>query len=714
MHTPLPRRERNLVLHLVWLAWVLALCGLSAHGAQAQAQTAPLTAPLTAASAATTAPGLIPLEDFFGRADMTNPLLSPSGRYLSYLRHTQTGHNVLVMLDLQDLQQSKALAGYSDADIFNVRWVGDDFLLYSLTDHAAAAAELDFAPGLFSVARAGGDPRQLIKLHNPFFVQGPTRLNDRRLSPNHVLLFVPQDDSHEVVIGRLSGVAGQLTGVLPLRLNLNTLQTRSVDSDAPANTTRWLFDAAGEPRVATVEADGRVRVHWRAPGSKEWQQILDADRLKAPWTPYAVDAAGFFYVVHADGPEGTLVLSKFDFAQGRPAATPTVEVPGFDFRGALVNERSSGRTLGVRALTDGEITTWIDPTLKALQDQIDQRLPGRVNRLSCRRCGRDDRVVLVESNSDRDPGSFFIWFGARQELLRLGRVLPAIDPGRMAHLDFKRIRARDGRDLPVWITLPARAPGAPPPPAVVLVHGGPMVRGGVWGWHALPQFLASRGYAVIEPEFRGSAGYGQAHLRAGWKQWGQAMQDDITDALRWAAAQGQVDGQRACIMGASYGGYAALMGLVRDPDLYRCGIAEMAVTDLMRLVEGSWWWRDDIGEEGRRYDLPAMVGDPKVPADADMLRAHSPVLLAARIKAPVLLVHGERDKRVPLVHARDMRKALQAAGNDPEWLTFDLEGHGWHKPENQLIHARRVEEFLRKHLPVTAGASTTQGVPMKR
>lgn len=647
------------------------------------------------------------MEAFFGLPDMASPQLSPSGRYMSFLRLGKSGRNVLAVLDLQDLQQSKTLTGFSDADIVNVRWVSDDFLVFSVTDFSAAAADLDFAPGLYSIARAGGTPRALVKLTNPFIVEG-TLGPDRRLSSNHRLLFVPQDGSREVVVGQLHRGAGDLTTVRPLRLNVETLQTRSIDSGAPDDVNHWLFDADGEPRVAVTEAGGRVRVHWRVPGTREWQQILDADRLRVPWRPVAVDAAHTLYVVHTHGPDRVSVLSRYDFDRGRPADVPTVEVPGFDFRGGLVSERGGGRTLGVRVLTDGEITTWTDPALKALQEQIDQRLPGRVNRLSCRRCARDDRVVVVESWSDRDPGSFFIWFGARQELQRLGRRLPAIDPARMAQQDFQRIKVRDGRSMPVWLTLPPRSPGSPPPPAVVLVHGGPMVRGVVWGWNALPQFLASRGYVVIEPEFRGSAGYGEAHLRAGWKQWGQAMQDDIADALRWAAAAGRVDGQRACIMGASYGGYAALMGLVRHPDLYRCGIAEMAVTDLVRFVQGSWWWRDDIADEGRRYDLPAMVGDPD--KDADMLRANSPVLQAARIKAPVLLVHGGADRRVPMVHARDMRKALQAAGNEPEWLVFDLEGHGWYKPENQVIHARRVEEFLAKHL----GPAAPQGVPMNR
>jgi dipeptidyl aminopeptidase/acylaminoacyl peptidase len=274
--------------------------------------------------------------------------------------------------------------------------------------------------------------------------------------------------------------------------------------------------------------------------------------------------------------------------------------------------------------------------------------------------------------------------------------MKGIDSRRMARLDFHRYAARDGRQIPLWITEPRRAEGSAPPPAVVLVHGGPWLRGGSWHWHALPQFLASRGYVVIEPEFRGSTGYGSEHFRAGWKQWGQAMQDDVTDAVRWAVAGKRIDGKRVCIAGGSYGGYATLMGLVRDPDLYRCGAAWAAVSEPMRMLEGSWWWADDTSDEARRYSLPVLLGDPKT--DAEMLKAISPLQQAARIKAPLLLVHGEADRRVPFVHAKEMREALRRNGQEPEWLTFPEEAHGWRKLENQRAFARRLESFLAQHL----------------
>ena len=373
-----------------------------------------------------------------------------------------------------------------------------------------------------------------------------------------------------------------------------------------------------------------------------------------------------------------------------------VSTPGFDFTGHLVTDET-GKTLGIRLVVDGETTFWFDAAMKALQERADGLFPGRVNRVDCRRCGAPDMVALVRSFSDQDPGRLYLFQAKPPEGEKNWRLIKAVredvKPEQMATLEMQRIKARDGLDLPVWITRHPDAKG--PLPAVVLVHGGPWARGVRWQWEADAQFLASRGYVVIEPEMRGSTGYGDAHFRAGFKQWGQAMQDDVADALRWAQAQG-IASDKACIAGASYGGYSTLMGLAKDPGLYRCGVAWVAVTDLDLYVSGSWHVNDDISAAGRKYRIPEMVGDPA--KDGAMLAANSPVKQAARIKAPVLLAFGDDDERVPLAHGKRMRAALRDAGNDPVWVSYAHEGHGFRNPENRLDFARRMEAFLAKHL----------------
>jgi dipeptidyl aminopeptidase/acylaminoacyl peptidase len=211
----------------------------------------------------------------------------------------------------------------------------------------------------------------------------------------------------------------------------------------------------------------------------------------------------------------------------------------------------------------------------------------------------------------------------------------------------------------------------------------------------LEQFLASRGYLVISPEFRGSTGYGDEHYRAGWKQWGQAMQNDVADALLWAQKQGLAS-DKACIAGASYGGYSTLMGLVRHPELYRCGVAWVAVTDPKLFLEGAWGVIDDIDDSSRRHMLPQLVGD--VDKDAEMLAANSPLLRAQDIKAPLMLAFGENDLRVPLAHGERLRQALIRVGRPPLWVTYPNEAHSWRQVDTNVDFARRMEKFLGQHL----------------
>jgi dipeptidyl aminopeptidase/acylaminoacyl peptidase len=269
----------------------------------------------------------------------------------------------------------------------------------------------------------------------------------------------------------------------------------------------------------------------------------------------------------------------------------------------------------------------------------------------------------------------------------------------MAGVDVVRIKARDGMEIPVWITRPQEVKPGHPAPAVVLVHGGPWVRQGHWRWDPMAQFLASRGYLVIEPEFRGSTGYGDKLYRAGYRQWGRAMQDDVSDALHWAQQQGLATNQ-ACIMGASYGGYSTLMGLINDPDLYRCGVAWVALADLDLYLKGSWRIDDDISDLSRRYRLPELVGDTG--KDAAMLAAVNPLLHADKLQKPLLLAYGGYDRRVPPVNGERLRDALIKAGNPPEYVVYEKEGHGFLEPANRIDFAKRVEAFLAKHL---AGSS---------
>ena len=618
--------------------------------------------------------------------------LSPSGRWLAMSTGLAGGRIGLVVFDLRQWRALDMAAHYNDADIEDFAWVNDDVLVYQLTDRERGGGDQRMASGLFSVRRDGTVPRTLVKLTRAYVSNEPS-IGRQPLEYNHELLLVP-GVGDEVIVGEIAWDAnGDFRHVAPKRLNAVTGSVVSLAAGMPDNVWRWIFDAGGEPRVAVSRHAGREIIYWRGAGATDWRKLAEYDTFKAPWRPRFVDHAGELLVTVPSGKDGTTELKRFDFATGKPEADAMVSTPGFDFSGELVTDGPGGKTLGVRVLTDAETTVWSDQRLAALQQQADHRLPGHVNRLDCRRCEQDDMTVLVRSWSDTDPGQVWVYFAKTQAWRKVGDMRPGIDPQRMGRTDFHRIRARDGLQIPVWVTHPAGA-GKAALPAVVLVHGGPWVRGWYWRWNADAQFLASRGYVVIEPEFRGSTGYGTTLFNAGIRQWGRAMQDDLADSLAWAVAQGWVDAKRVCIAGASYGGYATLMGLIRHPDLYRCGIAWAAVTDPRLMFK--WRRQSDQSAETRDFSYPRLIGDPV--ADAQMLDSVSPVLQAGRIKAPVLLAFGGSDRRVPLIHGTTMLDALIAAGNPPDWVLYPDEGHGWYKLRTRLDFAQRMQTFLATHL----------------
>ena len=653
----------------------------------------------------------LPAEAFFKHPDVLDAQLSPAGTHLAFTTAAGADRVALVVVDLAPGGRATRAAVFGDADVVRFNWVNNRRLIFGLADLETGSGENQyFMPGTYAVDADGENLRLLI---GPRFGEVRLLQSGRRLDPEalgwfHVLLHIPPPqpgvDNEEVVVGRMTfGFDDDLSQIAPLWLNVNTGRTRSIDLQAPVGSVGWLFDSRGEARVAVTQRNGRQAVHWRGPGQTGWQLLSDSEQLRAPFTPRHVDDSGNLYVTHRSGPQGYAVLSRYDFERRAPATEPWVTAPGFDFNGKVLRGRAGAAAAGVRLETDAEVTVWIDPQMKALQQMVDERLPNGINRISCERCGERDMVVLVNHFSDRHPGQYWLYSAASKKWRLVFQVMAGIDPAQMASVDFERIKARDGRDLPLWLTLPAgRKPGSPGP-AVVLVHGGPWVRGGHWRWSAMEQFLASRGYLVISPEFRGSLGYGSAHFEAGWKQWGQAMQDDVADAVLWAQAQGLAD-QRVCIAGASYGGYATLMGLVRHPELYRCGVAWVAVTDPFLFLEGSWWIRDDVSESGRRHSLPQMVGDAK--ADAQMLTSVSPVAQAHRIRAPLLLAFGEADLRVPLAHGKRLREALRKAGREPQWVSYPNEGHSWRLTQTHADFAQRVEKFLAEHLRQAPAAST--------
>ena len=643
---------------------------------------------LVHAADAPTTPSAVPTAAFFSFDNLSNPVISPDGDALAMLVRNKEGRRQLAVLDTADLSKAQVVASFNDADVTGVHWVNAKRLVFRIF-HENEAAFDQTGSGLYAIDRNGDNMRTLIRPSWEHEMQTGKLATDHTLNPDTVFSRTLADGSDDVIVKRWTYVHStrEWNGTVPLRLNTRNGSTRSLsDGNLPGNTYDWFVTPSGELLGGMASSEGKATV--LALVGKEWKEVNhfpSYEQSADSFDDLTVGADGAVYITKAYGADSSKALYKLDLATGRPQGEPIVHVKGFDFSGSLINDQAHHRVLGVHYDADADGTAWFDPSMAALQKEIDAKLPGLVNRLDAASCGCANRV-LVTAHSDHQPAVYYLYDRKAALLIPIGNSRPAIPARLMADTDFYRIKARDGQDIPLYVTKPR---GKGPFPTVVLVHGGPFLRGWNWEWDGESQFLASRGYLVIKPEFRGSRGYGSQLYLSGFKQWGLKMQDDIADATRWGAEKGLEDPKRTCIAGASYGGYATLMGLVRYGDLYQCGVAWAAVSDIALLHDTHW---SDMSEEWRSFGMPVMVGDPV--KDAAQLAQTSPLQQAAHITRPLLLAHGGVDQRVTLEHATQMRSALEARHAPLTWIEYRDEGHGWYLPANRIDFYDRMVKFL--------------------
>jgi dipeptidyl aminopeptidase/acylaminoacyl peptidase len=635
------------------------------------------------------------LTDFFSNPQFSDATLSPSGKYLAVrLGNKDNKRDMLGVVDLAT-NAVKVVGNFSDADIGRYAWVNDNRLVFTATDRDLADGDVRYAPGLYAINRDGTGFRQLAMRNGKAFITDGSTLGSRELLPWHTYLTNQegaQDSEYIYVLNRNYSSARELINVDLLRLN--TLTGRVSGSvQRPGDSYYWMLDNKGEPRLTITRDKATSSIYYRDPDSKDWNKLTDFEAYTTrggKFRPLAFGPDGTFYVTSHNGSDTTDVYA-YDLKAGKLAARPLVHLEGYDFRGKLIMNKD--KLLGIRYLTDAQGTTWLDPEMKAIQEKIDHMLPNTVNLLSVP-AQSVTPWLLVTAYADIWPKRMMLYNKETGKLSLIGAAHPAIKPDTMARKVLAEYKTRDGLTIPAWLTLPQG--DNKNRPMVVLVHGGPWVRGGSWDWDPEAQFLASRGYTVLEPEFRGSTGYGSKLFFAGWKQWGLKMQDDIADATRWAIGKGYADPKRICIAGANYGGYATLMGLIKDPDLYKCGFEWVGVTDINLMYDGSWFYRSDMTDEWKQYGMPQLIGDQV--KDAEQLKATSPLLQASKIKQPLLMAYGGADERVPLPHGTKFYKAIKDSNPNVEWIEYPDEGHGWKLTKTRVDFWGRVEKFLDKNL----------------
>lgn len=663
--------------------------------------------PLTAALGAATLSALSPaaagadappaVASFFQTAQIALVELSPKGGYVAQASMLPDGTQVLLVRDTADPSRYTAVTRVDPTSvrIAAIHWINENRVGYTLKN-AALGAQTNFDE--FAIDRDGKNLKHLINgnwLHRREAGTG-SMIGSRMLTADYAFHSTLNDGSDDILVEKYTwnniDIAPESSRLF--RLDTRTLRIGSTFEGAqPKATGDWITDANGVPRVAQSRVKGHCIVSYRKPDATAWTEIDNGTCYEHQrFSPLFMDGLNTLYV-RADY-KGYTAPYRYDLTTMKMDAEPIIDSPGFDFLGEPEIDFTTKRLMGVHLETDAETTVWFNPVMKADQARIDAALPGNINTVHCASDCLGSPVLLIKSETDRRPADYVLYTRATGKLVGLGNIHPDIVPAQMGQRSFHRYAARDGRAIPAYVTLPVgKADG--PRPAIVLVHGGPSARGASWGWDAEAAFLASRGYVVIQPEFRGSTGYGGAHFRAGWKQWGGAMQDDLADAAQWAVKQGWADPKRVGIMGASYGGYATLMGLIKDPHIFRAGVAWAAVTDIGLMFTST---QSDASEENLGYSMRTLIGDPDNPADAKMFRDNSPLPRAAELKQPLLMAHGLDDRRVPLEHARSFASAVKAGNSHFTAVYYDNEGHGWRNEKTRLDFWRQVETFLDENL----------------
>lgn len=615
------------------------------------------------------------LESFFSYEGMSYVAISPSGKYIAVAQRQKNNTSIIAVID--SLEPSKLRVVASESDdwfISSLGWVNDNRIYYQIVDP-------DRGQFMGAVDADGSNQKRLAGF------KSSSSTMSGFWGPTH-------DGSNNIIAQTASykSSTGDLQHTHLYKIDTMTLKESNWDEDQqPKRVISWLLDHHDIPRIASSKIESQCTSWVLAELPHNWAQLDQSDCFESHGVnPFFWESEQNLYVTRSSG--GYSKLYSYDLKNHKVADQPLVDFKGFDFSGYFQYDYAAGRILGLQYRNDASGAFWFDPEMKKAQQIIDQKFPATINTIICSANCLSAPVLLITSESDQQPRHFYIYKKSDSSLVSLGSVRPHINPKQMGQRDFYRYKARDGMEIPVYVTQPP-GPHQNGLPTVVIVHGGPWLRGASWEWEAQAQFLASRGYLVIEPQFRGSTGFGDAHFRAGFKQWGLAMQDDVTDAALWAAEKGWADKKRIGILGGSYGGYASLMGLIKTPEVFRCGVAFAAETDLNELIDSPI---NDNSTESQQFDMRILVGDPV--ADEAMFKANSPIKHAEAIRNPLLIMHGALDRRVPIGKASTLASNIKDYNKNIEWIVYDNEGHGLSHDKNAIDFWGRVETFLNKYL----------------
>lgn len=616
----------------------------------------------------------VPTRDFFEHAKFNNMKISPDGKNLAFTFQEDTEVKLAVMR-IADMAILSSFAFGENMHVVNFHWANNGRVLMEVQEVTGNLVNVYGSPINLYAANIDGSRR------TELFRTGRS---------GYTILHLLPDQPDRILIGKRH--FAEKNGMRAFTLDINRGRERYLDDQPSGVIAGLIADNSGAVRLGIEFIEGKTFdenktvVHYKKDDT--WQSLnLDSKRDNPRVVPLGFsgdNTKAYFSSNHDMEKDDVSGVFEYDFLTSsiRLVARHAYSDAGRAFYS------HEGDLLAVNYLTTVNEIEFINlehPDAKLLAG-LKAAFPGeRVNITSF---NKEGDLALFYVSSDKNPGEFFLFDTKKGQARYLASALGKIKKDQLADTQEIEFKARDGKSIRGFLTLPKGADKNLP--MVVMVHGGPFGPFDAWGYTPDVQFLANRGYAVLQVNFRGSGGYGEDFQRAGRLQWGHAMQDDVTDGTLWAIEQGIANKDRLCIFGGSYGGYAALWGVIKEPDLYKCSIGYVGVYDMPLFFKGD-------GSDASRSDSIEQYLKSHVGEGNEYLRSISPVHHVDKIKADLFIVHGSKDVRVPIIHANNLRKALDSIGKSYEWMVKE-DGHGFFKVDNRVALHDKMAEFLEKNI----------------
>lgn len=605
---------------------------------------------------------LIPMKDFFKNPEKTGYKLSPSGEYLSFLQPYENRLNIYIQKIGE--KTSNRITDSKDRDIAGYFWKGNNRLVYVKDTNG------DENYHLFSVDMHG---KKLVDL-TPFPKVRVEVIDDLHEDQNNMIIQMNKRNPNLFDVYRINVNDGKLELI----------------AENPGNITSWVTDHNGKLRIAVTTDGVNSSLLYRENETDSFKVLLTTT-FKETFYPlfFTFDNNNLYAVSNIL--RDKMVIVEYDLKANKEKQI-IFKNEDYDVDELFYSQKHK-KLLGVSYVSWKQEYSFLDENRKTMQEELEKKLVGY--EVAILNKNDDENKYIVRTYNDKTRGSYYFYNSDTKELIKLADISPWLKEDDLCEMKPIKYRSRDGLVIPGYLTLP-KGVEAKNLPVVINPHGGPWARD-EWGFNPEVQFLANRGYAVLQMNFRGSTGYGREFWQASFKQWGKAMQNDISDGVQWLIDEGIADKERIAIYGGSYGGYATLAGLTFTPELYAAGVDYVGVSNLFTFMKSiPPYWKPYLEM------LYEMVGNPET--DSLQLWAASPVYHVENIKAPLLVAQGAQDPRVNKNESDQMVEALRKKGIDVPYMVKDNEGHGFHNEENRFDFYGEMERFLAKHL----GGKTTK------